>query len=55
MIFFVTETSEFKVDTVRDGIAKLPCNVTPSIDADKMQILIWFKESSEGSQQPAYT
>ncbi|KAB0805660.1 hypothetical protein PPYR_02630 [Photinus pyralis] len=41
---------------VQGNVAKLPCDITPSFSADKIHIVIWFKEDNEGRlMKPIYT
>ncbi|KAK9874041.1 hypothetical protein WA026_002394 [Henosepilachna vigintioctopunctata] len=44
-----------EIEAVQGGIAKLPCNLTPSVPGDKMRIVIWFKNDHDGKPVPIYS
>ncbi|XP_060536433.1 uncharacterized protein LOC132708255 [Cylas formicarius] len=47
-------SSIYEVEAVLGGIAKLPCDIDPSVAGDKMHIVVWFKEKDNG-RTPIYT
>ncbi|XP_044744703.1 nephrin-like isoform X3 [Coccinella septempunctata] len=45
----------YEIEAVQGGMAKLPCNITPTVPGDKMRIVIWSKEGENNKQVPIYS
>jgi Immunoglobulin V-set domain len=50
IIFFTVPLSH--VETVQGTTARLPCNLTSSIEGDRVSLVIWYKE---GQSKPIYS
>ncbi|XP_045478028.1 synaptogenesis protein syg-2-like isoform X2 [Harmonia axyridis] len=50
-----SESAVYEIEAVQGGMAKLPCNITPTVPGDKMRIVIWFKEEANKKRVPIYS
>lgn len=48
-IFFISATSVHDVEAVLGKVAKLPCDIEPTVANDRIHIVIWFKEMKNKS------
>ncbi|KAJ8976204.1 hypothetical protein NQ317_016109 [Molorchus minor] len=47
-------SATYDVEAVQGAMAKLPCNIEPSLPGDKMTLVIWFKDG-DNRRAPIYS